>query len=162
MAKEIERKFLVKSDGWKRDVESKSNFRQAYLAALDDRSLRVRIRDEASAKLTIKIGRTALIRDEFEYDIPLEDAEELMRAAVGNIIEKTRFRVPFGGYVWEVDVFAGMHAGLVMAEVEMQCGNDRPELPSWIGREVTGDFRYSNQSLATEAGQNLHVFSHSA
>ncbi|MBB4480393.1 CYTH domain-containing protein [Rhizobium etli] len=162
MAKEIERKFLVRSDGWRSAVETKSVLKQGYIASMDDRSVRVRILDSRKARLTIKIGRSAITRDEFEYDIPIADAEELLQNAIGIVIEKTRYRVPHQGFVWEVDVFAGEHRGLVIAEVEMAAETDNPALPSWLGREVTGDFRYSNQALATEYGHDRHGLSHTA
>ena len=162
MAKEIERKFLVRSDGWRSAAETKSSLRQGYIASMDDRSVRVRILDGRKARLTIKIGRSAITRDEFEYDIPVADAEELLQNAIGIVIEKTRHRVPYEGFVWEVDVFAGEHRGLVIAEVEMTAETDKPALPAWLGREVTGDFRYSNQALATEYGHDRHGLSHTA
>lgn len=162
MAKEIERKFLVRSDGWRSAVETKSVLRQGYIASMDDRSVRVRILDSRKARLTIKIGRSAIIRDEFEYDIPVAEAEELLQNAIGIVIEKTRYRVPHEGFVWEVDVFTGEHRGLVIAEVEMNAETDKPALPAWLGREVTGDFRYSNQALATEYGHDRHGLSHTA
>jgi adenylate cyclase len=162
MAKEIERKFLVRSDGWRSSVETKSVLRQGYIASMDDRSVRVRIIDKTSARLTIKIGRSTMPRDEFEYEIPIADAEELLDAAIGIVIEKTRYRVPYEGYVWEVDVFAGRHRGLVIAEVEMKSEAERPALPTWLGREVTGDFRYSNQALATEFEHDRHALQHTA
>ncbi|MBB4237792.1 CYTH domain-containing protein [Rhizobium esperanzae] len=162
MAKEIERKFLVRSDGWRSAVETKSVLRQGYIASMDDRSARVRILDDRKARLTIKIGRSAITRDEFEYDIPIADAKELLQNAIGIVIEKTRYRVPHEGFVWEVDVFAGEHRGLVIAEVEMTAETDNPPLPAWLGREVTGDARYSNQALATEYGHDRHGLSHSA
>jgi CYTH domain-containing protein len=162
MAKEIERKFLVRSDGWRSETQSKSLLKQCYIASMDDRSVRVRILDGEKARLTIKIGRGALTRDEFEYDIPVADAEELMQQAIGLVIEKTRYRVPYDGFIWEVDVFAGAHRGLVIAEVEMASETDDPSLPSWLGREVTGDFRYSNQSLATEYEYDRHALPHTA
>ncbi|ARM90034.1 CYTH-like domain-containing protein [Rhizobium sp. CIAT894] len=162
MAKEIERKFLVRSDGWRSAVETKSVLRQGYIASMDDRSARVRILDDRKAKLTIKIGRSAITRDEFEYDIPIADAKELLQNAIGIVIEKTRYRVPHEGFVWEVDVFTGEHRGLVIAEVEMTAETDNPPLPAWLGREVTGDVRYSNQALATEYGHDRHGLSHSA
>ncbi|MFB2604830.1 CYTH domain-containing protein, partial [Rhizobium phaseoli] len=105
---------------------------------------------------------SAITRDEFEYDIPIADAEELLQNAIGVVIEKTRYRVPHQGFIWEVDVFAGEHRGLVFAEVEMTSETDDPALPSWLGREVTGDFRYSNQALATEYGHHRHGLSHTA
>jgi len=162
MAKEIERKFLVHSDAWRSGVETKSLLKQGYIASMDDRSVRVRVLDNAKARLTVKIGRSTMTREEFEYDIPVADAEQLLDDAIGIIIEKTRYRVPHGGFVWEVDVFAGQHRGLVIAEVEMRSESDNPALPLWIGREVTGDFRYSNQALATEYEHDRHALSHTA
>jgi CYTH domain-containing protein len=162
MAKEIERKFLVRSDAWRSAVQSKSVLKQGYVASMDDRSVRVRILDEKTARLTLKIGRSTLTRDEFEYEIPVSDAEELLENAIGIVIEKTRHRVPHEGFVWEVDVFAGVHRGLIIAEVEMQAETDSPSLPAWLGREVTGDFRYSNQALATEFEHDRHGLSHTA
>jgi CYTH domain-containing protein len=129
---------------------------------MDDRSVRVRILDGRKARLTIKIGRSTITRDEFEYDIPIAEAKELLQNAIGIVIEKTRYRVPYEGFVWEVDVFAGEHRGLVIAEVEMMSETDNPALPRWLGREVTGDFRYSNQALATEYEHDRHGLSHSA
>ncbi|MDX3927718.1 MAG: CYTH domain-containing protein [Shinella sp.] len=162
MAKEIERKFLVKSSSWKLSARTKSTLRQAYLASAPDRSVRIRIRDGERASLTIKIGRSAITRDEFEYDIPIEDAEELMSKAIGTVIEKTRYRVPYHGFTWEIDVFSGAYRGLVIAEVEMDSEADRPELPPWLGREVTGVSHYSNQSLATEPQKDRHVLSYTS
>ncbi len=162
MAKEIERKFLVRSDGWRVGAETKSVLRQGYIASMEDRSVRVRIIDRTSARLTTKIGRSSMTRDEFEYEIPVADAEELLDAAIGIVIEKTRYRVPYEGYTWEVDVFAGRHRGLVIAEVEMKTESDKPALPAWLGREVTGDFRYSNQALATEFEHDRHALQHTA
>lgn len=162
MAKEIERKFLVRSDAWRSAVQSKSVLKQGYVASMDDRSVRIRILDEKAARLTLKIGRSTLTRDEFEYEIPVSDAEELLENAIGIVIEKTRHRVPHEGFVWEVDVFAGAHRGLIIAEVEMQAETDSPSLPAWLGREVTGDFRYSNQALATEFEHDRHGLSHTA
>lgn len=162
MAKEIERKFLVRGEAWRSAVESKSVLKQGYVASMDDRSVRIRILDEKTARLTMKIGRGTLTRDEFEYEIPVSDADELLENAIGIVIEKTRYRVPYEGFVWEVDVFAGAHRGLVIAEVEMQAETDNPPLPAWLGREVTGDFRYSNQALATEFEHDRHGLSHTA
>lgn len=150
MAKEIERKFLVINDSWRGRATSATAMRQAYLSVNSDRSIRVRTSNERSAKLTIKFGKTAMVRDEFEYDIPFEEALEMITFAVGSVIEKVRYTVDVGGFTWEIDVFEGAFQGLVIAEVEMRSEHDRPELPAWLGREVTGDRRYSNQALATE------------
>lgn len=150
MAKEIERKYLVKDEGWRSAVSSFSEFLQAYIASGKDRSVRVRIMDGKRAKLTIKVGRDLFARDEFEYDIPLVDAEEMSRQALGVVLEKTRYKVPFEGHVWEVDVYAGTYEGLVVAEVEMADEKVQPVVPEWIGQEITGDRRYSNAVMATE------------
>lgn len=150
MAKEIERKFLVINDSWRGRATSATAMRQAYLSVNSDRSIRVRTSNEKTAKLTIKFGKTALVRDEFEYDIPFVEALEMITFAIGSVIEKVRYTVDVGGFTWEIDVFEGAFQGLVIAEVEMRSEQDRPELPAWLGREVTGDRRYSNQALATE------------
>ncbi|TCR78295.1 CYTH domain-containing protein [Rhizobium sp. BK376] len=153
MAKEIERKFLVRDDRWRNSVSEVKHFRQAYIASMEDRSVRVRLANEEVATITIKLGRS-LTRDEFEYDIAATDAKELMCAAIGLVIEKKRHLVPYKGFTWEVDVFMGAHEGLIIAEVEMKSEDDNPELPDWLGQEVTGEYRYSNQALATQYGQN--------
>ena len=164
MAKEIERKFLVRSDNWRDGAVSASSFRQAYIVAAEDRNLRVRLVNDVQAKLTFKVGDGTLTRDEYEYEIPADDARELLGATVGTIIEKTRHVVPFAGFTWEVDVFEGVYSGLVVAEVELQAESDEPQLPDWIGVEVTGDRRYSNMVLATEnlAAELGHGLSHQA
>ncbi|MEN3147745.1 CYTH domain-containing protein [Neorhizobium sp. IRAMC:178] len=158
MAKEIERKFLVKSDGWRSEVSSSSDFLQAYVASGDDRSVRVRIIDGKRAKLTIKIGEHLFARDEFEYEIPLADAEEMAQNAIGVVLEKTRHEVEHGGYTWEVDVYNGAYKGLIVAEVEVEEEGALPDIPDWIGREITGDWRYSNMVMATEdlSGELCH------
>jgi adenylate cyclase len=148
MAKEIERKFLVSSDDWHNGVSSRTAIRQFYLAATAGRSLRVRIRDGRSAVLTLKFGRHGRERDEFEYPIPLDDAVEMQAFAVGVVIEKTRHEVRHNDYVYEVDVFAGELAGLVIAELETPDDVPSAELPPWLGREVTGESAFYNASLA--------------
>ncbi|CAN7341584.1 CYTH domain-containing protein [Pararhizobium sp. LjRoot238] len=148
MAKEIERKFLVASDGWRSEADRGTCLLQAYVVTMDDRSARVRLMDDERAKLTIKISNGSMTRDEFEYEIPVADAKELMSKAIGRIIEKTRYEVKHGGFVWEVDVYSGAHEGLVIAEVELSAEGDTPDLPVWLGAEVTGDLRYSNQFLS--------------
>lgn len=162
MAKEIERKFLVCDDGWKSGVTSETRILQAYICAASDRSVRIRTRNDETAQLTVKFGNSMLVRDEFEYQIPIADAREMIDIADKNIVEKTRYTVDFAGFIWEVDVFAGQHRGLIIAEVEMRSERDSPELPAWVGREVTGDKRYSNQVLATERmrPELVHAISH--
>lgn len=149
MTKEIERKFLLRSDDWRHQATAASNLRQGYLTRRQDRtSVRVRLIDGVRARLALKFARIGLTRDEFEYDIPLEEANQLLEHAVGDIIEKTRYTVPHRSFVWEVDVFHGVHCGLIIAEVEMKSEEDTPPLPGWLGREVTGNKRYSNRVLA--------------
>ena len=162
MAKEIERKFLVANDSWLTEITSKTSFRQGYIASMENRSVRIRIMDDRDAKLTIKIGTSSLVRDEYEYIIPIRDAEELMSTALGIVIEKTRYTVDHAGFTWEIDIFGGAYEGLVVAEVEMASLDDRPTLPAWLGKEVTGDRRFSNQVLATEdfSQELCHVLSH--
>lgn len=148
MVKEIERKFLVSGNEWRDLVEADILIRQFYLAAAPGRSVRVRISDGGSAKLTLKFGSKARERDEFEYPIPLAEAEEMLAFAIGHVIEKTRHHVRHRGYLYEVDVFGGMLSGLVVAELETP--EDVPDgmLPDWLGREVTGEQRFYNASLA--------------
>ncbi|MFN7101814.1 MAG: CYTH domain-containing protein [Pseudorhizobium sp.] len=164
MAKEIERKFLVKDDGWRAEATSASDFLQAYIATMDDRSLRVRLMDGERATLTLKIGTGMISRDEFEYPIPVADAREMIAAALGIVLEKTRYNVDHEGFTWEVDVYNGTYAGLVVAEVEMEDEGQTPALPAWIGQEVTGDRRYSNQVMASEdlSSELCHAISHSS
>lgn len=148
MAKEVERKFLVRSDAWRANVVRSISIRQFYLSVAVDRSIRVRISDKLRATLTVKFGAGTLERDEFEYDIPLHDALAMLEFAVGTVVEKTRHHVHHEGYLYEVDVFGGELLGLVVAELETKDSVPGAMLPHWLGREVTGDQRYSNAVLA--------------
>lgn len=150
MGQEIERKFLVRDDGWQKAAVRGSALRQAYLAANDAVSIRVRIKDDRCATLSVKSRSADLRRDEFEYAIPLEDAVTLMEQRIGKVIEKTRYEIPADGLKWEIDVFHGDHSGLVIAEIELDHETQEFEEPCWLGREVTGDERYYNSSLAAE------------
>ncbi|MBB5575473.1 CYTH domain-containing protein [Rhizobium paranaense] len=125
-----------------------SELRQGYLLCDAGKSVRVRVVDNRTAFLTIKFKRQGIVRDEFEYAIPIPEAEELLERAAGAVIEKSRYQVPVGKFVWEIDVFHGAHSGLTIAEIEMLCETDRPVLPRWLGPEITGDPKYSNQTLA--------------
>ncbi|TPM35470.1 CYTH domain-containing protein [Mesorhizobium sp. B2-3-3] len=148
MGKEVERKFLVSSTAWRELVEADIRILQFYLATAPGRTVRIRISDGAAAKLTLKFGHAARERDEFEYPIPLADALEMLDFAIGRVIEKTRHHVRHRGYLYEVDVFGGGLAGLVVAELETP--EDVPDemLPDWLGREVTGEQKFYNASLA--------------
>jgi CYTH domain-containing protein len=151
MPTEIERKFLVRGDGWKAKADGGSRLRQAYLASTDGCAVRVRIKDEAKAFLTIKSARPGASRDEFEYEVSVEDARAMLELRTGEVIEKTRYRVPAGDLCWEIDVFAGAHAGLTIAEIELPDEGAHFERPDWLGDEVTQDKRYYNASLALRA-----------
>ncbi|MEF2554219.1 CYTH domain-containing protein [Aurantimonas sp. A2-1-M11] len=151
MGREIERKFLVANDGWRAQAVRATRLEQFYLFSREGASARVRISGGTTARLTIKTGSDGLSRGEFEYDIPLADAQELRESRIGALVEKTRHVVPLaGGFEVEVDVFAGALAGLVMAEIELAGIDDAPVLPDFLGREVTGNPRYFNSQLALE------------
>ena len=147
MAKEIERKYLVKDASYRESAISKRHIIQAYLNRDPKATVRVRIADD-KAYLTIKGKNEGAVRDEWEYLIPTSDARAMIeRCATGRIIYKTRYIVPFGGYTWEVDEFSGELAGLTVAEIELPAEDTKFSLPSFIGDEVTGDPRYYNSSL---------------
>jgi adenylate cyclase len=148
MAAEIERKFLVRGDGWKASTDGGSHLRQAYLASNDRCAIRVRIKDEDKAYVTLKSAKPGSSRDEFEYAVPVADAREMLDLREGDVIEKTRYRVPAGDLTWEIDVFSGAHQGLVVAEIELPDESAQFDRPDWLGDEVTHDKRYYNASLA--------------
>jgi adenylate cyclase len=148
MGFEIERKFLVSSTEWQRLATGRTRIRQAYLPSEAGLSLRVRIKNDDYATLTIKSRESQLRRLEFEYPIPTADAEALMALRRGCVIEKVRHTIPWDGLMWEVDVFVGENAGLVVAEIELRHEHQHFALPRWLGEEVTGQSRYYNGSLA--------------
>lgn len=148
MAFEIERKFLVIDDAWCQAVSDESYIRQAYLTGHGKASIRVRIRDNQKATLTIKSRGADLKRLEFEYEIPVLEAEAMLPLRHGAIIEKRRALVPVMGHVWEVDTFFGDNAGLVLAEIELDAVDESFARPQWIGAEVTSHAAYYNSSLA--------------
>ena len=151
MPVEIERKFLVASDGWRAVVAGPGlPIRQGYLSAPGPGAPNVRVRLAGDrAFLTVK-GPGGLVRAEFEYPVPVTDAEAMLALCRTETLHKTRWTVPFGGYDWTVDEFhaPARLAGLVLAEVELASEHARPDLPDWLGREVTGDPRWSNAALA--------------
>jgi adenylate cyclase len=148
MALEIERKFRVSGDSWKPLVARTRRLRQAYLTKNGRLSVRVRIDGDETGTLTIKAARSGLERHEYEYAIPLADAEELMHQREGSVISKVRHIVPISGFNWEIDVFDGENAGLVVAEIELDRADRTFERPDWLGEEVTGDRRFYNADLA--------------
>ncbi len=146
MAKEIERKFLVKNQSYKTLAISQSMICQGYLCRKPDRTVRIRIRDD-KAMLTVKGRNQGCVRDEWEYAIPVEDARQMLALCPGTIIDKTRFIVMHDNNRWEIDEFAGSHAGLVVAEIELPDADAQFSIPDFIGDEVTGDPQYYNSNL---------------
>jgi len=147
VAVEIERKFLVRGDGWRAEVARSTRIAQAYLNDEGRASVRVRIEGE-QATLNIKQAVAGASRLEFEYPIPLADADAMMRTLGGSRIDKTRHRITVGGLEWEVDEFAGDNAGLIVAEIELPDADWAFERPAWLGDEVTDDPRYYNNQLS--------------
>lgn len=145
MATEIERKFLVISSAWRQGTGIL--YRQGYLNRDKCRTVRVRVAGEA-AFLTIKGISVGATRSEFEYSIPLSDAQSLLAMCDGPLVEKTRYVLVHAGTTWEVDEFHGDNAGLVVAEVELQSENQPFTRPDWLGEEVTHDARYFNSNLS--------------
>lgn len=146
MGKEIERKFLVSGDVW-RSMGQGIRYRQGYLSTVKERTVRVRtVADKAY--LTIKGVNEGIARAEFEYEIPIKDANSLLDGICERpLIEKDRYKIPFGGLTWEVDEFFGENAGLILAEVELESEDQAFDIPEWIGVEVSDDHRYYNANL---------------
>ena len=151
MAVEIERKFLVKNNDWKVGLQA-TVFKQAYLNSAADRTVRVRIAGD-KAFLTIKSKTVGISRDEFEYEIPVNEAEELLNLCETAALEKNRYFLNVGDLTWEIDEFLGVNAGLVIAEIELSEEQQTFEKPAWLGEEVSNDKRYFNSLLS------IHPFS---
>lgn len=148
MAVEIERKFLLKNDNWKSLVTETHVIKQGYLQSGLEKSqkssVRIRISNQ-QANINIKSVDLIMVRQEFEYTIPLADAQQMLTTLCDDVvIEKTRYHVPYASHLWEVDVFEGQNVGLKMAEIELTDIDESFELPDWIGEEVTDDKRYYN------------------
>jgi adenylate cyclase len=149
MGVEIERKFLIREDiddRWLMKFEG-IPYLQGYLSRARGRTVRVRIAGH-KAFITIKGEVQGISRPEFEYAIPLEDAHAMLPLCDGPLVEKTRHLIPHEGHVWEVDVFHGDNEGLTIAEIELKNEEQEVPMPEWVGKEVTGDRRYYNSSLA--------------
>jgi adenylate cyclase len=147
MGIEIERKFLVKDDSWKEHVEKELVCKQGYLVSDRNSTVRVRVIGD-KAFLTVKGATYGLSRSEYEYEIPVMDAEGMLQFCPNAPVEKTRYLVRHAGMTWEVDVFEGQNSGLVMAEIELESEGQEFERPAWIGKEVSGDERYYNGYLS--------------
>lgn len=148
MAAEIEHKYLVKKDLWGAIVPDKSIvIQQAYLHTEPEKTVRIRIKD-TEAFLTIKSINIGATRQEFEYEIPLADAVELISKFCSNLIQKTRHLVQVNGKTWEVDEFDGLNEGLIIAEIELVDEGEKYEIPDWVDRNVTHDMKYANSNLS--------------
>lgn len=147
VAAEIERKFLVLGDGWRKEAHRSELLRQGYLVGSERASIRVRMSDDR-AWLNIKSATLGISRREYEYPIPWQDAREILdNLCAGPLIEKTRHFVNHGDHLWEIDEFLGDNAGLVVAEVELDHPEEAYASPDWLGEEVSDDPRYYNVSL---------------
>jgi CYTH domain-containing protein len=149
-AVEIERKFLVANDEWKRCAVGSVSIRDGLIAASDGRKVRVRIAGDL-ATIVIKGPRTGIMRPEFEYEIPLADAERILASCEERTLEKQRFFVEDAGAMWHVDVYCGLLQGTVVAEVELKDESQELTLPAWVGKEVTGDPFYRKINMRARA-----------
>lgn len=154
MAVEIERKFTLKNDNWRKDVQRSQRYVQGYLAGNDRSSIRVRIAGD-KANLNIKSATLGIFRQEYEYDIPLSDAEEMIETLCEKpVIDKIRHFVSFAGKTWEIDEFSGENQGLIVAEVELYSENEQITLPEWVDEDVSHDTRYYNVCLVKNPYKN--------
>ena len=147
MATEIERKFLILNQDWQEHVGAEVHIAQGYLASNEFSSTRIRIQDD-KANINIKSATLGISRTEFEYVIPVDDAQQMINdLCVKPVIEKTRYFVRHNKHTWEIDVFSGDNEGLIVAEIELSSTDEAFETPSWIGEEVSNDARYYNVCL---------------
>jgi len=158
MPLEIERKFLIEHDGWKASCTRSIRIRDGLIASENGRKVRVRIAD-GRATLAVKGRERGFARAEYEYDIPLTHAEEMLRMCDG-LAEKIRHIVPYAGSIWEVDAYEGVLSGALIAEVELNTECQKLDLPDWVGKEVTDDPNYkkvcmlAERMMATSAGRS--------
>ena len=148
MGIEIEHKFLLRDDRWRQQVERSTRMRQGYLTSDTRCSVRVRVA-EGQGFLNLKSGTLGIQRSEYEYPIPLAEAEEILDTLCEKpLLEKTRHLVQFGEHLWEIDEFEGDNAGLIVAELELRRPDEPFTRPDWLGEEVSHDIRYYNSQLA--------------
>lgn len=153
MKLEIERKFLLANDDWRKEATGKTRLRDGLVGSFEGRKVRVRIDDE-TCWITVKGPRKGLGRAEYEFEIPRDEAEQMLRdVCVGCLIEKVRHFVPRDGLMWEVDVYESDLAGIVLAEVELEHEDQDIIRPDWLGEEVTGDRRFRLSTLLQMCGQ---------
>ena len=147
MGIEIERKFLVRNDSWRDHADEGTSYEQGYLCDGGNCSIRVRIEGD-QARLNIKSATLGIVRQEFEYPIPLAEARELLDRFCPATVRKTRYHVEHAGKTWEIDVFEQDNAGLIVTEVELEREDEEIDLPDWVGDEVSSEPRYYNTELA--------------
>jgi adenylate cyclase len=149
MGEEIERKFIVKKELWQNFKKPVPSFiRQGYLFITDETTIRVRY-TETKGTMTIKGKQQGISRDEYEYEIPLDDAKEIFENHCPKTLSKNRYKIPVGSVIWEVDEYVNNLSGLIIAEVELANEDQKIDiLPEWIGEEVTMDIKFSNAFLA--------------
>ncbi|MEP0212742.1 MAG: CYTH domain-containing protein [Cellulophaga sp.] len=152
---EIERKFLVKSNDFKKEAASSKRIVQGYLSTNPERSVRVRIKGDAGF-ITVKgiSNASGMSRFEWEKEIPVTEAEQLLNICEEGVISKTRYNVNVGDYIFEVDEFYDANEGLILAEIELKSETDEFEKPDWLGEEVTGDVKYYNSQLSKNPFKN--------
>ncbi|RFZ85440.1 CYTH domain-containing protein [Mucilaginibacter terrenus] len=154
MGIEIERKFLVDHAKWQAISKPEGRlFKQGYILSDDHRVVRIRVTDTV-AYLTLKGSTTGITRSEYEYEIPIADGNEILNDLTVSKIEKTRYEIEVGGNTWEVDVFTGDNAGLIVAEIELNSEDQQFEKPDWVLQEVSTDNRYHNSNLAVTPYKN--------
>jgi CYTH domain-containing protein len=154
MSVEIERKFLVDHDKWaKVEKPAGTHYRQGYLLADSERTVRVRISDK-DAFINLKSKSTNVSRSEFEYEIPLKDGKAILDSFTSIGTEKTRYEIEHAEKTWEVDVFKADNEGLIVAEIELESEDEEFEKPYWVTNEVTDDGRYTNAALAKHPFKN--------
>ncbi len=146
MAIEIERKFLVVGDAYREAAVRILHIEQGYLSRDPERTVRVRVRDDKGF-LTVKGVTDGVTREEYEYEVPVDDARRMLRLALPGVIDKTRYIVDYAGHRWEIDEFHGDRAPLVVAEIELESEDAEFNLPPYIGEEVTGNPRYYNSNM---------------
>ena len=147
MGKEIERKYLVKQDKWQQIAKPAGQlYRQGYLLTDPNKTIRVRL-TSTKGFLTIKGVSVGATRLEYEYEIPMNEARELLDNFSISELSKTRYKIKFENKIWEVDEFLGANAGLIIAEIELNSEDESFDIPSWVDKEVTGDEKYYNSNL---------------
>ena len=157
MALEVEHKFLLANDDWRNGIDHSVHYKQGYLSSSPMSSVRVRISD-THAWLNIKSATIGTHRQEFEYEIPLNDANDILDELCHKpLVEKMRHFVHHAGHIWEIDEFMGDNAGLIVAEVELSQIGESFAKPDWIGAEVTNDLRYYNNNLTKNPYKNWKV-----